>query len=94
MIKKINYFVCISPIFSQLKYFLLIMGADTKVSELDKECLYEYVQMRKEIKNAELVTLRHEKSTINNQESNPKPNNTSVSSSNPKYTDTSPSTRL
>ena len=50
----------------QLKYFLLIMGADTNVSALDKECLYEYVQMRKEIKNAELETLRNEKSTINN----------------------------
>ncbi len=50
----------------QLKYFLLIMGAHTNVSALDKECLYEYVQMRKDIKHAELETLRNEKSTINN----------------------------
>ena len=50
----------------QLKWFRKIVGDDTKVSELNKDTVYEYANSRNALKKAEAVTIRNEKSTINN----------------------------
>ena len=50
---------------SQLKYFPIICGENTQLSNLNKEDLYEYSVMRNEIKVGAVQTIRMEKSTIN-----------------------------
>jgi len=51
---------------SQLKHFLAIKGADLKVSELDRDSLYDWRIMRKEESGAvRLVTIRNEQATLN-----------------------------
>ena len=50
---------------SQLKYFRLICGAETKLSDLNVEQLYEYSVLRNNIKTCATSTIRTEKSTIN-----------------------------
>ena len=54
----------ITAIKSQLRHFLNIKGADTKLSELDSECLYDYSSLRRQSHNAQFVTIRNEQSTI------------------------------
>ena len=50
---------------SQLKYFSLICGARTKLSDLNIDDLFEYSVLRNNIKNCVASTIRTEKSTIN-----------------------------
>ena len=50
---------------SQLKHFSLICGAETKLSDLNVEQLYEYSVLRNKIKTCASSTIRTEKSTIN-----------------------------
>lgn len=50
---------------SQLKYFVILCGAETKLNELTHDMLYEYSNMRNEVKKGEMATIRTEKSTIN-----------------------------
>ena len=50
---------------SQLKYFRLICGAKTKLSDINQDDLYEYSVLRNEIKTCATATIRIEKSTIN-----------------------------
>jgi|TARA_B110000438_G_scaffold247159_1_gene249159 integrase len=50
---------------SQLKYFAIICGANTSLSSLNKDDLYEYSSIRNKIKKGAVQTIRMEKSTIN-----------------------------
>jgi len=50
---------------SQLKYFSLICGAKTKLTDLNVDDLYEYSALRNNIKTCVAQTIRTEKSTIN-----------------------------
>ena len=50
---------------SQLKYFSLICGARTKLSDLNIDDLFEYSVLRNNIKNCVASTIRTEKATIN-----------------------------
>ena len=51
---------------SQLKHLLELKGRDIKLSELERECLYDYAQLRRlNNPNVALVTLRNEQATIN-----------------------------
>jgi integrase len=51
---------------SQLKHLLKIKGRDLKVSELDRDSLFEWLTMRKERSGTvRLVTIRNEQATLN-----------------------------
>jgi len=50
---------------SQLKYFALICGANTKLSDLKRDQMYEYSVLRNKLKKCAMATVRIEKSTIN-----------------------------
>ena len=50
---------------SQLKHFAILCGEDTKLSNLNKNDLYEYSSMRNKVKKVAVNTIRMEKSTIN-----------------------------
>ena len=50
---------------SQLKYFIILCGEKTKLSDLTHDMLYEYSNMRNEVRKGEMATIRTEKATIN-----------------------------
>jgi integrase len=51
---------------SQLKNLLLVKDADLKISELDRNSLFDYANMRKQIKKeTNNVTIRNEQATLN-----------------------------
>ena len=50
---------------SQLKWFAFIVGEDTKLSDLKRDQLYEYSQLRNNARKCAMATVRIEKSTIN-----------------------------
>ena len=51
---------------TQFKHLLDIKGRDTKLSELDRDCLFDYLQERKlRIPEVKTVTIRNEQATIN-----------------------------
>ena len=50
---------------SQLSYFLQMIGADTRVSTLDRKCMTDYQYLRKQSHFAEFGTSKNECTTIN-----------------------------
>ncbi len=50
---------------SQLKHFMKIVGKNTKVSELDRSSIFEYVRLRNKVRTATEITIRNEQSTVN-----------------------------
>lgn len=50
---------------TQLKHFVKVVGKNTKVAELDRGSIFEYVRLRNKVKTANEITIRNEQSTIN-----------------------------